>query len=133
MATQTEPSTPFVGLFRKRAGNVTFFEVRGEATPGGVLALFRQFLADRTPLALWDMRQFTLSHLADDELRWLVRQLMELQSERRVYGRSAFVCPRDADNDVLRTLIAYAQAEGYGIHLAAFREIDDARCWLAEV
>jgi hypothetical protein len=133
MVTKTEVQPQLVGFSSKRVGDVTVLEVRGTAKVGDVVAIFREFLAHPTPLVLWDMRGYTLSHLADDDLRTLVSQLMRMDREKRLYGRSAFVCPRDADYFVMRMLILYMEANDYGLHLAVFRDIDDARCWLAEV
>ncbi len=135
MATATESLTQFVGFFRRRYDDLTVFEVHGVVTPARVVSLFRQFLANPTPFALWDMRGCSISSFEDAELRWVVGQLVQLEGNgrKRVNGRSAFVCPRDADAAAMRKLIACAEADDYGIHLAHFRDIDDARCWLAEL
>jgi hypothetical protein len=50
--------------------------------------------------------------------------------QKRPSGRSAFVCPSDADFNTLRIFIAYAEANNYRIELAVFRDIDEARHWL---
>ena len=76
------------------------------------------------------MRECSVSRLAHGQLRWLVGQLMRSDSKKRPAGRSAFVCPGDADYNVLRVLIAYAEANGHAIELAVFRDIDEARVWL---
>ena len=136
MATAIESLTlPFVGFFRRRSDDLTVFEVHGSVTPARVVSMFRQFLGNPTPFALWDMRGCSLAPFVDSDPRWVVGQLMRLEGSgrRRVNGRSAFVCPRDADAAVMRKLIASAEASAYGIHLALFRDIDDARCWLAEL
>lgn len=135
MATATEGLTPFVGFFRTRCDDLTVFEVHGALTPARVVSLFRQFLVNPTPFALWDMRECSLDSFAEGELRWVVGQLTqaEVGGRRRTTGRSAFVCPRDSDAAAMRQLIAHAQSGDYGIHMALFRDIDDARCWLAEL
>jgi hypothetical protein len=115
---------------RWRFRDTTVFGVRGEATLAGFASVAREFLADPTPHALWDMRECSVSRLAHGQLRWLVGQLMRSDLQKRPTGRSAFVCPGDADFNVLRVLIACAQANGHGIELAVFRDIDRARGWL---
>jgi hypothetical protein len=129
-ASNPEADSHLDGFTRWRFRDVTVFGVRGEATLTGFATVFREFLADPTPLVLWDMRECSLSRLAHGRLRWLVSQLMRSDLQKRPSGRSAFVCPADADFNVLRILIAYAEANGYAIELAVFRDIDEARRWL---
>jgi hypothetical protein len=131
--TEAEPSRadPHLdGFIRWRFRDTTVFGVRGEATLAGFAMASREFEADPTPHALWDMRECSVSRLAHGQLRWLVGELMRSDLRRRPTGRSAFVCPGDADYNVLRVLIAYAEAKGHAIELAVFRDIDDARRWL---
>jgi hypothetical protein len=111
--------------------DITIFEVRGAATPADVIAIFRGFPDRPTPLVLWDMRAYDLSHLADELPRW-ASDLTLPNCGRRLHGRSAFVFSRDADAYVMHMLIAHAEASGYGIPLAVFRDIDEARRWLAK-
>jgi hypothetical protein len=110
---------------------VTVFRVRGEAGPTGFVKSFRDFLSDPTPRVLWDMRECGLSRLAHDQIRWLVSQLVRLDLRTRPSGRSAFVCPSEDDHNVMRLLIAFAEANGYRIELAAFRRVEEAQRWLA--
>jgi hypothetical protein len=117
------------GFTRWRFRDLTVFGVGSEATVAGFVTVFREFLSDPTPHVFWDMRECSLSNLAHDKLRWLVRQLMRSDLDKRPSGRSAF-CPGDADYNILRILIAYVEANGYGIELAVFRDIDEARRWL---
>ncbi len=90
------------------------------------------FLADPTPHALWDMRDCSVSRLAHGQLRWLLGHLTRSDLRKRPSGRSAFVCPDDADYCVLRVLIACADPDGQGIELAVFRDIDGARGWVLD-
>ena len=129
-ASRPEADPQLDGFSRWRFRDTTVFGVGGEATLTGFATIFREFLSDPTPHVLWDMRECSLSRLAHGRLRWLVSQLMRSDIQKRPSGRSAFVCPGDADYNVLRILIAYAEASGYGIELAAFRDIDKARRWL---
>jgi hypothetical protein len=129
-AAQPEADPHLDGFIRWRFRDTTVFGVRGEATLAGFAAISREFQADPTPHALWDMRECSVSRLAHGQLRWLVDQLMGSDSKRRPTGRSAFVCPGDADYNVLRVLIAYAEANGHAIELAVFRDVDQARVWL---
>lgn len=133
MATSIDPSPRVGAQVRERSAGLTVVEVQGEATAAGFAEIFRQFVEDPTPLVLWDLRELRLSHLTDEELRYLVRHLVRLDRVRRRHGRAAFVCSRDADDRAIRMLIAHVQANDYGIRLAAFRDVYDARCWLAEV
>jgi hypothetical protein len=133
MGAKTAAPHRLAGFSAKRVGVVTIFEIRGTATPADLVTIFRGFVDHPTPLVLWDMREYTVSSLGDDELRGLVGQLVRIDRQQRVHGRWAFVCPRDADHFVMRMLIRYADANNYGIHLEVFRGLDDARCWLAEV
>jgi hypothetical protein len=129
-AAHAEADPHLDSVVRWRFRDTTVFGVRGEATLAGFARVSREFLADPTPQALWDMREYSVSSLARGQLRWLVGQLMRSDPRKRPRGRSAFVCPGDADYNVLRVLIAYAEAHGYGVELAVFRDIDEARGWL---
>jgi hypothetical protein len=133
-ATAIETPLPFVGYSRPASGKLTVFEIHGAATPAGVVSLFRQFMASPTPCLLWDLRGCSLAEFQTSDLQWMVRQLVQLDNlgERPLIGRSAFVCSRESDAIVMRRLIMYADAKDYGIELALFRDIDVARCWLAE-
>ena len=131
----TEPAHPEADphhddFVRWRFRDTTVFGVRGEATLAGFATVSREFQADPTPHALWDMRECSLTRLAEGQLRWLVGQLMRSDRQKRPTGRSAFVCPGDADYNALRVLIACAEADDRGIELAVFRDIDAARGWL---
>jgi hypothetical protein len=94
--------------------------------------VFREFLADPTPRVLWNMQQCSLSPFGREELRSVVSRLMRLDHRKRPGGRSAFVCARDHDQNVMRVLIAYAEANDYAIELAVFRELEEAQEWLAQ-
>jgi hypothetical protein len=133
LATSIDTSPQVGAQVRERSAGLTVVEVQGEATAAGVAEVFREFVEDATPLVLWDLRELRLSHLTDEELRYLVRHLLLLDRARRRHGRAAFVCSRDADDRAVRMLIAHMQANDYGIRLGAFRDVYDARCWLAEV
>lgn len=110
---------------------MTVLRVREEAVPTGLVTTFREFLADPTPRVLWDLREYKLSRLANEQLRWLVSQLLRSDTEKRPTGRSAFVCS-EADRNVMRILIAYAEANDYGVELAAFLDFEEARRWLED-
>lgn len=118
------------GFIRWRFRDTTVFGVRGEATLAGFAKVSREFLSDPTPHALWDMRECSVSRLAHGQLGWLVGELMRSDVLKRPTGKSAFVCPGDADYNVLRVLIACAEAGGHSIEMAVFRDIDRARGWL---
>jgi hypothetical protein len=125
-------SRPFFGSLCRESRTLTVVRVSGIPTPGRLAIVFRRLYAKATPLVLWDMSDCSLSTLADDALHSAVAQLLQFDRGRRRGGRSAFVCSADADHAVLRMLIAYAEANDCGYHLAVFRDSDDARCWLAE-
>jgi hypothetical protein len=136
-ALNNSPEAPYpvagaelAGLTRWRFRDITVFGVNGEATLTGFVSTFREFLLDPTPRVLWDMRECSLSSIAHGKFRWLISQLMRSDLQKRPCGRSAFLCPEDADYDMARMLIAYAEANDYGIELAVFRDIDEARRWL---
>ena len=75
------------------------------------------------------MRECSLNLVRIDELHWLVCRLTRADHRKRPYGKSAFVCS-DEDHNVVRLLVAYAEASDYGIKLAAFTSIDVAQRWL---
>ncbi len=133
MAAKTEDQPPLVGFSSSRVDDVTTFEVHGAATTADVVTIFRGFLLHPTPLVLWDMRDYALAHLGDDALASLGKQVLCLESEKRICGKSAFVCPRETDYRVMRTLIRQAGANSCGIRLGVFRSIEDARSWLTSV
>jgi hypothetical protein len=130
-APDSEADPHLASITRRRHQDVTVFRVRGEAAPTGFVTAFRDFLSDPTPRVLWDMREYGLSRLAHDQIRWLVGQLVRLDLGTRPSGRSAFVCPSEDDHNVMRLLIAFAEANGYRIELAAFRRVEEAQRWLA--
>lgn len=121
---------PFTRITRTRDGELTIFQVRGEATPPRLVDALREFLADPTRGVLWDLRDCRLSPLYHDQLRWLVSQLMRSDHSKRRTGRSAFVCRGDDDRNVMRLLIAYAEANEYRIELAVFGSVKQAQRWL---
>jgi hypothetical protein len=125
---ETDPE--FAGFTHWRFPDLSVFHAHGEATVAAFLSTFRSFLSDPTPNVLWDLRECPLSNLAHDKLHWGVSQAMRSDTRKRPRGRSAFVCRGESDYNVMRILIAYAEAHRYGIDLAAFRDIDEARRWL---
>ncbi len=125
-----EADQEYAGFTHWRFPDLTVFHAHGEATVGAFVSAFQKFLSDPTSNVLWDLRECALSNLAHDKLRWAVSQAMRSDLGKRSTGRSAFVCRRESDYNVMRILIAYAEAHGYAIELAAFRNIDEARRWL---
>jgi len=117
------------GFTRWRFRDVTVFGVHGDATPIGLMTVFREFLSDPTPLVLWDMRECSLKLLTVDELHWLVCRLTRADHRERPSGKSAFVCSGE-DRNVVRLLVAFAEANDYGIDLAVFTHLDAAQRWL---
>jgi hypothetical protein len=124
----TQPS-----ITRSRDAGITLFALGREATPAAFVAAFRELLSDPTPHVLWDLRECSLSRLSHDQLRWLVSQLMRSDFRKRPGGRTALVCSGDDDENVMRLLVAYAEANDYPIDLAVFRDTGPARLWLADV
>jgi hypothetical protein len=111
---------------------VTVFRVRGEASPAALIDAFREFLADPTRLALWDMRGCALARLDHDQLRPFVRALKRCDHSKRPRAKTAFVCRSEDDATVVRVLIAYAEAEEYATEMAVFGNVTRAQHWLAE-
>jgi hypothetical protein len=130
MTNRDEGSSPDLhGIPRERSREATVFRLHGDATPIGLVTIFREFLADPTPLVLWDMREGSLKPLTIDELRWLVSRLTRANHRKRPTGKSAFVCS-DEDYNVVRLLVAYAEANDYAIELAVFTNLEVAERWL---
>lgn len=129
MAADPEADSRLDGITRWSSRDVTVFGVHSEATPAAMVTGFREFLSDPTPLVLWDMRECSLNLVRIDELHWLVCRLTRADHRKRPSGKSAFVCS-DEDHNVVRLLVAYAEASDYGIKLAAFTSIDVAQRWL---
>src|SRR5512139_1113253 len=127
-----DDALPFSSVSRLRDGELTVLTVRGEATPAMLIGAYREFLAEPTTRVLWDMRNGWLARLAHDQLRWSIGQLIRSDGGRRPQGRSAIVCSSEDDRNVMRLLIAYAEANDYRIEVAAFSGIDKARHWLDE-
>jgi hypothetical protein len=125
-----EADPDFAGFTHWRFPELTVFHAHGEATVAAFVSAFQKFLSDPTPQVLWDLRECPLSNLAHDKLRWGVSQVVRSDVRKRPRGRSAFACRRESDYNVMRILIAYAEAHGYAIDLAAFRDVDEARRWL---
>jgi hypothetical protein len=126
-----DDALPFSNVTRTRDGDLTVLTVRGEATPAMLIGAYRELLAEPTARVLWDMRNGWLARLAHDQLRWSMSQLVRSGDGKRPHGRSAFVCRTESDRNVMRLLIAYAEANGYRIELGAFSDIEKARHWLA--
>jgi hypothetical protein len=104
--------------------------VRGEGTPDVLVAAFREFLAEPTTQVLWDLRECRLGLLTLEQMRDLVSRMMGVDRRHRTSGRSAFLCAREEDVTIMRILVAYAEASGYGIDLAVFDDLAAARRWL---
>ncbi|HUL79827.1 MAG TPA: hypothetical protein VL691_21360 [Vicinamibacteria bacterium] len=123
---------PITSINWQREGETVVFRVRGEATPAVFMDGLRALLADPTPCVLWDLRGCRLSGLGRDQLRRLVSRLMRSDLSKRRAGRSAFVCGTDEDRNVMRLLVAYAEASDYGIELAVFGDLERAERWLED-
>jgi hypothetical protein len=123
---------PFTSVTRTRDGGLTLFRVRGEATPSVFIDAFRDFLADPTRLALWDMRGCRVARLDHDQLRRLVGGLMRCDHSRRPRGRTAFVCRSEADRNAMRLLVAFAEATKYPTDMAVFGNVTQAQRWLTQ-
>jgi hypothetical protein len=136
LATRSErgkgEAVPFTSITRIREGRVTVFRVRGEATPSAFIDAFRDFLADPTRLALWDMRGCQLARLDPDRLRQLVGDMKRFDQSKRPRAKTAFVCRTEDDANVMRLQVAYAEAIDYWTEMAVFGSVAQAQHWLAE-
>jgi hypothetical protein len=122
---------PLTRITSTREGDLTVFQVRGDAVPSVLLDAFREFLEDPTRLVLWDMRGCAVARLDHDKLRSLVSQVKKSDHSRRPRGKSAFVCRSDEDRNVARLFVAYAQVIGFEEESAVFGNVTQARHWLA--
>src|SRR5512133_2041421 len=104
-----ETVAPPVGHRRQRVGNVTLYQVRGVAAPTDILHLFQAFLADPTPIVVWDFCECRVSHMTGADVRLVVLELLRMNQQNPVRGKSAFICPEGADFERIRTLAAYAE------------------------
>lgn len=125
-----ETAAPPVAHRRQRVGNVTLYQVRGVAAPTDILHLFQDFLADPTPIVVWDMRECRVSHMTGADVRRVVIELLRMNQQNPVRGKSAFICPDAPDFERMRTLAAYAEANDYGYQLDVFSNGAEAREWL---
>lgn len=136
MVTGSEPrkkkALPFTSVTRTREGGLTVFKVRGEANPSAFIDAFRDFLTDPTRLALWDMRGCQLARLDPDRLRQLVGDMKRFDHSKRPRAKTAFVCRTEEDANVMRLLVAYAEADEYATEMAVFGNVTPAQHWLAE-
>ena len=123
---------PLGCITRIRDGSITTFRAHGAAAPEVLIAALREFLAEPTPHVLWDLRECGVAYHAHGRLPSLVSQLIRADHSKRPSGRSAFVCSCDVDFNVMRNFIAYAEANEYGIELAAFLDLGAARRWLGD-
>ena len=123
---------PITSINWQREGETVVFRVRGEATPAVFMDGLHAFLADPTPCVLWDLRGCRLSGLGRDQLRWLGSRLMRPDHSKSRVGRSAFVCGTDEDRNVMRLLVAYAEASDHGIEIAVFGDVVRAERWLED-
>jgi hypothetical protein len=111
--------------------NAVILTVSSSATTGDVFGAFTRLVRSmKTPRLLWDLRARDLAQLPPDALRQMVTRMMEEAPRERTGGRSAFVVAGEGDCSVMRQLVAHAEAAGYAVRLAVFRDDRAALDWL---
>lgn len=121
---------PLASVERTREGDLTVFQVRGEVGAPAMIAAFREFLADPTRLALWDMRGWG-ARVDLERLRPVVDSIKRSDHSKRPRPKTAIVCRSEGDANAIRLFVAYAQAEQYATEMAVFGNVTHARRWLA--
>lgn len=119
------------GIRLTRFCDVSILTVSSTTTTGQTVDAFITLLrARRTPRLLWDLRARSLAQLPAEALRAMVSKMMLEAPRQRPGGRSAFVVSAEADSLVLQMLILHAEAAGYSVRLAVFRDDRSALDWL---
>lgn len=121
-----------VRLSAKR-GDVSEFVATGAMTARDWVEAYQAFLeTEPTPMMLWDLTSATLEAASSQELRYIARRIGVMEMARKGARKAALVCLRDVDFGMARMFVTIAELDGCPVHMAVFRDGDEARSWLVE-